>query len=67
MDRGAWRVTVHGVVKALNMTERLTLSRLIRHLRASLVQFPYFTDEKTEVQKGDRTGPSLQQAHVSIS
>ena len=40
------QVTVHGVAKALNMTERLTLSRLIRHLRASLVQLPSFTDEK---------------------
>ena len=67
MDKGAWQVTVHGVAKVLNMAERLTLSRLIRHLRAGLVQLPYLTDEKTEAQKGDRTGPSLQQAQVSIS
>ena len=24
MDRGAWRATVHGVAKDLDMTERLT-------------------------------------------
>ena len=26
MDRGAWRATVHGVVKESNMTEQLTLT-----------------------------------------
>ena len=28
MNRGAWRATVHGVNKELDMTERLTLSLL---------------------------------------
>ena len=30
MDRGAWKVTVHGVTKKLDMTERLKNIILIR-------------------------------------
>ena len=45
-------VTVHGVAKTLNVTEPLTPSRLIRHLRASLVQHAYFTDENLRCRKG---------------
>ena len=31
MDRGAWWVTVHGVTKSQDMTERLSIARVKRN------------------------------------
>ena len=48
MDRGAWRATIHGVVKEWDMTEQLTLLLFTHALKHIISYKNYFLSSYEE-------------------